>query len=105
MALFGSTPAASTTSTTGDISKDVEIPQNMAPKDSVSDIQFSPTNDFLAVASWDGQVWIYEINPNSGVSPKWAIKIGSPVLCVAWSTVSSSLPRVERIAAPDISVA
>jgi WD40 repeat protein len=61
MALFGSTPAAAASSTTGDTSKDVEVPQGQVPSDSISDLQFSPTNDFLAVGSWDKKVYIYDM--------------------------------------------
>lgn len=87
--------AAATTSTTGDTSKDVEIAQNQLPTDSISDLMFSPTNDFLAVSSWDKIVWIYEVN-NSGAVGKWKMPCqpnsGQPEvpLCVAWSKVRIS---------------
>jgi mRNA export factor len=86
MALFGSTPAAAT-STTGDISKDVEVAQNLLPEDSISDLAFSPTADYLAVSSWACDVRIYEIT-SAGVNGKWFFKCPGQALCVAWSTVS-----------------
>ncbi|KAF2035594.1 Poly(A)+ RNA export protein [Setomelanomma holmii] len=84
MALFGSTPAASTSSTTGDTSKDVEVPQGQLPSDSISDLQFSPTNDFLAVGSWDKKVYIYEVN-NNGAQGKWLFECQGHVLGLGWS--------------------
>lgn len=87
MALFGSAPSSTAPSTTGDTSKDVEIPSNQLPSDSISDLMFSPTNDFLAVASWDQCVYIYEIN-NGGAVGKWKFKGQGAILGVAWSKVS-----------------
>jgi mRNA export factor len=85
MALFGSTPAAAaSSSTTGDTSKDLEVPAAQLPSDSVSDLQFSPTNDFLAVASWDKKVYVYEIT-NQGGSGKWFFECEGFVLAVGWS--------------------
>ena len=82
---FLNNPTA-TTSTTGDISKDVQVPDLQTPKDSISDLQFSPTMDLLAVASWDKSVYIYEIS-GSGVNGKYIIPVNNEVLSVAWSTV------------------
>ncbi|KAH7125730.1 Poly(A)+ RNA export protein [Dendryphion nanum] len=84
MAFLNSAAQQAASSTTGDTSKDVEIPADATPSDSISDLMFSPTNDHLAVASWDGSVRIFEINVN-GVQPKWMFKCEGPVLCVAWS--------------------
>ncbi|KAL6706110.1 RNA export factor gle2 [Coniothyrium glycines] len=85
MALFGQASAAATTSTTtGDTSKDVEVQQSQLPGDSISDLQFSPANDFLAVSSWDKKVYIYEVN-NNGAQGKWFFECQGHVLGVAWS--------------------
>jgi len=91
--LFGGAAASSTTSTTGDTSKDVEIAQDQLPTDSISDLSFSPTNDFLAVASWDKKVRIYEVN-GSGATGKWMFECQSLAggaaenpLCLSWSKV------------------
>lgn len=88
MALFGSQAAA--TNTTGDISKDVEVVQQQMPEDSISDLKFSPTHDLLAVASWDGKVYVYEV-ANGQATLKWRFPCKGPVLSVAWSTVSALL--------------
>jgi WD40 repeat protein len=92
MALFGSSAPAAT-STTGDISKDVEVKDGM-PTDSISDLSFSPTHDFLAMTSWDKSITIYEVNSN-GAQGKWKgvckTQQGKEEipLCLAWSTVST----------------
>lgn len=92
MALFGSSAPAAT-STTGDISKDVEVKDGM-PTDSISDLSFSPTHDFLAMTSWDKSITIYEVN-NNGAQGKWKgvckTQQGKEEipLCLAWSNVSN----------------
>jgi WD40 repeat protein len=90
MALFGSTPAQSSSSTTGDTSKDIEIPQGQLPSDSISDLQFSPQNDFLAVGSWDKKVYIYEVN-QQGAQGKWLFECQGHVLGLGWSKVRHTL--------------
>ncbi|KAF9738357.1 hypothetical protein PMIN06_009883 [Paraphaeosphaeria minitans] len=88
MALFGSSAPAAT-STTGDISKDVEVKDGM-PTDSISDLSFSPTHDFLAMTSWDKSITIYEVN-NNGAQGKWKGTCKTQQgkeeipLCLAWS--------------------
>ncbi len=88
----GNNAAAAAVTTTGDTSKDVEIPQVQLPTDSISDISFSPVNDFLAVAAWDKSVRIYEVN-NSGAAGKWMFQCqpangeAEAPLVVAWSKV------------------
>ncbi|KAF2204714.1 Poly(A)+ RNA export protein-like protein [Delitschia confertaspora ATCC 74209] len=74
--------AASAANTVGDTSKDVEVAE--LPGDSISDLAFSPTNDHLAVASWDKKVYIYEVGA-SGAQGKWSFEMGGPVLGCAWS--------------------
>lgn len=88
MALFGQAAApAAASSTTGDTSKDVEVPAGQVPSDSISDLQFSPANDFLAVGSWDKKVYVYEVG-NSGAVGKWMFECQGHVLGVGWSKVS-----------------
>lgn len=85
--LFGA--AATTTapsSTTGDVSKDVALVQ--PPEDSISDLQFSPQGDFLAVSSWDKKVRIYQVNEQGQSEGKAAMDFDAPVLNCAWSEVS-----------------
>ena len=93
MSLFGSTAAASSTpsNTTGDISKDVAL--NQPPEDSIADLAFSPTAEYLAVGSWDKRLRIYEVNEQGQSQGKAEMSFGGPVLSCSWSPVSSSLPR------------
>ncbi|PVV04813.1 hypothetical protein BB560_000687 [Smittium megazygosporum] len=67
-----------------DAPKDVEITQ--PPSDTVSEIQFSPKAEFLAAASWDNSVRIWEIQNNSISIGKSMYSHDAPALCVAWST-------------------
>lgn len=84
--LFSQGGSTAPSSTTGDISKDVEVPQNLLPTDSISALAWSLKNDFLAVAAWDKVVRIYEISGGS-VNGKWSIPCSEVPLCVAWSPV------------------
>lgn len=55
------------------------------PTDTVQQISWSPTKNFLSAASWDGTTKIWEI-PQSGVAiPKALIKHQAPALCTGWS--------------------
>ena len=69
--------------TPGDISKDVVL--NNPPEDGISDVSFSPTHDFLALASWDKQVRIYEISATGESKPQAKIDHEGPVLTCCWS--------------------
>lgn len=84
--LFGGAAAASSSGTSGDLSKDVEL--SVQPTDSVSDLAFSPTGDFLAIASWDKKVRIYEVNEQGRSEGKTIIDFEAPALGCAWSEVS-----------------
>ena len=83
--------------------KDIELVQ--PPTDSVSKIEFSPTQDILAVASWDNnvslslgpdwtalilmnQVRLYEVNSQGQSQPKAMYSHEAPVLDLCWSKVS-----------------
>jgi mRNA export factor len=85
-ALFGS--SSSTSTTQGDISKDVEVPQ--PPTDSISEIAFSPKADLLGVSSWDNKVRIYAIDQFGKGEGKAMFDFQGPALSVAWSPVCSS---------------
>lgn len=86
--LFGSAAsAASTTNAPGDPSKDVAL--SSPPEDSISDLQFSPTGDFLAVSSWDKKVRIYQVSEQGQSEGKAQIEFEAPVLSCAWSEVST----------------
>ena len=79
----GSTTAAS--NTTGDISKDVALVS--PPDDSISDLAFSPTGAFLAVASWDKKMRIYQVTDQGTSEGKAQVDFDGPVLGCAWSSV------------------
>lgn len=95
MSLFGASSAAtsSATPTTGDISKDVALKD--PPADGISEIRFSPqavpggaNGELLAVSSWDNNVRIYLVDPNSGQSEgKAMFSHEGPVLSCAWTLV------------------
>lgn len=86
--------AASSTSTLGDLKQDV--PLSDPPTDSISDLAFSPganTPDFLAVASWDNKVRIYEIAAQTGHSQgRHAYEHSQPVLSCDFSKVHCPPP-------------
>lgn len=52
--------------------------------DGISDLSFSPSADFLAASSWDGQTRVWEIGV-SGAIAKAAIAHDGPVLSCVWS--------------------
>lgn len=79
MSTFGQ---AAQTTTTGDISKDIEVQQG--PEDSISDVSFSPVADILAVSSWDKKVRLYEAQSNGQVVGKALYEHEGPVLCTSW---------------------
>lgn len=68
---------------------DVPIDPANSPTDSISKLEFNPMADFLAVASWDSQVRVYEYSNQTGQAiPKAAVQHDGPALGVAWSKVS-----------------
>jgi mRNA export factor len=92
MSLFSSNTTAAASAapnTTGDISKDV--PLSSPPEDSISELAFSPTADFLSIASWDNKVRIYQVNDQGQSEGKAAMDFQAPVLTCAWSLVSRTL--------------
>lgn len=93
MALFGTntSTASAASNTTGDITKDVAL--NQPPEDSISDLSFSPTAEFLAVSSWDNRLRIYEVSEQGQSQGKAEITFGGPVLSCSWSHVSSQRQR------------
>jgi len=99
MSLFSTGAGAATTAapnTTGDISKDV--PLVSPPDDSISELAFSPTADFLSVASWDSKVRIYQINDQGQSEGKAAMDFQAPVLTTAWSLVSGPIAARPSVA-------
>lgn len=83
--LFGSASSTSQANTLGDLSKDVTL--QSPPDDSVSDLAFSPQSEFLAVASWDKKVRIYQIAQNGTSEGKAWFEHDAPVLSCHWSPV------------------
>jgi mRNA export factor len=71
--------------TLGELSKDVAL--SNPPDDSISDIDFSPQSQHLAVASWDKKVRIYEISASGGSEGKAFFEHEGPVLSCHWSKV------------------
>ncbi|RMZ81773.1 hypothetical protein DV738_g1968, partial [Chaetothyriales sp. CBS 135597] len=83
--LFGSSSSSSSSATNapGDPSKDIQL--GSPPEDSISDLQFSPAADFLAVSSWDKKVRIYQVSEQGQNEGKAAFDFDLPVLNCAWS--------------------
>jgi WD40 repeat protein len=86
--LFSSASAAPT-NTIGDLKNDV--PLGNSPEDSISDLAFNPSvtdqKDFLAVASWDRKVRIYEILTNGQAEGRHLYEHDGPVLSCDWFKV------------------
>lgn len=62
---------------------DREMPQG--PSDTVSCLAWSPNGNFLAVASWDNSVRVYEINPATGEGQgRFVYQHEAPALGVCW---------------------
>ncbi|KAK1923185.1 WD40-repeat-containing domain protein [Papiliotrema laurentii] len=71
------------------MAKDIELVS--PPPDSVSKIAFSPTQDILAVASWDNNVRLYEVNSQGQSQAKAMYAHQAPVLDLDWSTSGQHL--------------
>ncbi|KAK1828358.1 WD40-repeat-containing domain protein [Podospora conica] len=81
--LFGAAAAAQS-NTIGDLKQDVEL--GSPPEDGISDLAFNPNptdqKDFLAVASWDKKVRVYEIMSNGQGQGKVQMEHDAPVFSV-----------------------
>lgn len=53
--------------------------------DGISDLSFSPAADYVAAASWDNQVRIWEVLPSNQAIAKAAITHDAPALACCWS--------------------
>ena len=73
------------------MNKDVEVGQS--PADTTSQLAFSPTAEFLAASSWDGQMRIWEVSPTGQTAAKCAISMPNhvPMLTCAWSLDGTKL--------------
>lgn len=93
--LFGSAgTAASSANTVGDLKNDVAVTN--LPEDGITSLAFNPNpadqKDFMAVASWDKKVRIYEVDTNSGqAAGRAAYDHTGPVFSVQVFKVSTSL--------------
>lgn len=105
--LFGSAASTAATNTVGDLKQDVQL--NNPPEDSISDLAFNPNptdpKDFLAVASWDKKVRIYEIHSNGQGEGKHLYEHDGPVfsvdyfkvrVCVRASSGGRGIPEAPR---------
>lgn len=64
--------------------KDFELTPGCS--DGVSDIAWSPVGDYVAAASWDNQLRVWEVISGSNqVVAKCAVQHDAPVLCCCWS--------------------
>ncbi|KAK4688756.1 mRNA export factor, partial [Tremellales sp. Uapishka_1] len=70
-------------------SKDIELVS--PPPDSISKIAFSPVQDILAVASWDNNVRLYNVNAQGQSEPKSMYAHEGPVLDLSWSKSGQQL--------------
>lgn len=87
--LFGGASSTPSTSTLGDLKQDVALSD--PPTDSISALAFSPaanTPDFLAVASWDNKIRVYEIAQNGQSQGRHVYEHSQPVLDCDFSKVS-----------------
>ena len=89
MSLFSTAQSSASSTTTGDISKDVEVQQ--PPEDSISSLTFSPAAELLAVSSWDKKVRIYEVQGNGQTIGKAMYEHDGPVLCTSWNKDGTKL--------------
>jgi mRNA export factor len=80
----------------GDLSKDVQL--DNPPEDTISDLAFNPTatdpKDFLAVASWDKKVRIYEILSTGQGQGKHLYEHDGPVFSVDFFKVGQTSAKL-----------
>jgi len=79
MAAFGAQPGQNPTNP-----GDMEVAN--AATDGISCVTWSPTANFLAVASWDHQIRVWDVQASGQAVPKAATSHDGPVLCAAWSS-------------------
>ena len=95
MASLVGSSTTSAPSQLGDLKQDVELAN--LPEDSISDLAFNPNpndssgKDFLAVASWDRKLRVYEILGNGQGNPKAAADHDAPVLSCDFFKVGTVL--------------
>lgn len=72
--------------TPGSLANDIAVPQDN--EDTISSLSWAPRADFLASASWDGKVRIYDVSSDGRARGVAVLKAGGPVLGCDWSHVS-----------------
>ncbi|KAL2012889.1 hypothetical protein VTN00DRAFT_414 [Thermoascus crustaceus] len=65
------------------LSKDVTLANG--PEDSISDLSWSSAGNYLAVASWDSKVRIYDVSQTASGEGKALMQFDAPVLSCCWS--------------------
>eukprot|EP00834_Sanchytrium_tribonematis_P005334 NODE_316_length_9983_cov_1.089741.p5 type:complete len:290 gc:universal NODE_316_length_9983_cov_1.089741:3411-4280(+) len=60
-----------------------DISATILPGDDISNIQFHPQQDMLAVAAWDNSISVYDVQPNQ-INPKVQTKLTSTPLDIEW---------------------
>ncbi|EDR03971.1 uncharacterized protein LACBIDRAFT_330872 [Laccaria bicolor S238N-H82] len=93
MAFRTITNASQTSTAAGSLSKKDDVQVSDLPTDSISKVSFSSQADYMAVASWDNSVRIYEVGVQESFQTQ--VKGGyhhqGPVLDVCWSTDGTKL--------------
>lgn len=67
--------------------QDVEVPD--PPDDSMSALCFAPNADYLAVASWNSQVRVYEVGQT--IAGRASYSQAGPILDVCWTADGTSI--------------
>lgn len=62
---------------------DVLVPNS--PNDTVSQLLFSPTSNFLCASSWNKEVAVYDVQGNGSTALKGKLGHSHPILCCDWS--------------------
>lgn len=73
----------------GDLRNDRQLVS--PPDDSISSLSWSPVENYLAVASWDSKVRIYDVTKSQTGVGAAAFDFDGPVLSCHWSGVSIRL--------------
>ncbi|KAI0346068.1 WD40 repeat-like protein [Trametopsis cervina] len=83
MSFFSAPSTSSAAAAAAPAEKDIEV--GNPPSDSISSLAFSPQADYLSVASWDNNVYVYEVSANGQTQPKAMYSHQGPVLSVCWN--------------------
>ncbi|KAI1642219.1 WD40 repeat-like protein [Daldinia loculata] len=84
MSLTKRTPKTLPTSSMGSLSNDVSLPDDA--QDTISSVSWSPVANYLAAASWDGKIRVYDVNANSRTAKGTAVfNAVGPVLGCDWA--------------------